>query len=442
MHASTIVLSTAVVLAGCSSHAASGLPESAGYGPQPALPEPQKKLLPTMKIAPATAWADDEKPQPAEGLQVNAFARDLAHPRNLLVLPNGDVLVAETDTPSKPDDYKGIKGKITQHEQSNAGSGHGSANRLTLLRDADGDGIAETKTVFLDDLNSPYGMALIGDTLYVANTDSLVKVPYQQGETKAAGPAQKIADLPGGTINHHWTKSLIASRDGKHLYVGVGSNSNAGENGIDKEKDRADILDVDPVSGQWKVYASGLRNPAGLAVADDGTLWASVNERDELGDDLVPDYMTSVHEGDFFGFPYSYYGAHVDDRVKPQNPQLVASARMPDYALGSHTACLSLTFSGDNTLAERFHNGVFVSQHGSWNRSQPVGYRVIFVKFEQGKPVGEPAEVLAGFRDAHGDARGRPVGVAIDKRGALLVADDVGGRGWRVTAAAGGPATR
>ena len=389
-----------------------------------------------MKIAPAQPWRDDEKPQPAAGLQVNAFARDLAHPRNLLVLPNGDVLVAETDTPSKPDDYKGIKGKITQHEQSKAGSGHGSANRVTLLRDADGDGVAETKTIFLQDLNSPYGMALIGDTLYVANTDSLVKVPYRDGDTQASAPAQKVADLPGGTINHHWTKSLVASRDGKHLYVGVGSNSNAGENGIDAEKNRADILEVDPTSGQWRVYASGLRNPAGLALNTDGSLWTSVNERDELGDDLVPDYMTAVHEGDFFGFPYSYYGAHVDDRVKPQNPQLVASARMPDYALGSHTACLGLTFSADNQLPERFHNGAFVGQHGSWNRSQPVGYRVIFVKFEQGKPTGEPQEVLGGFRDAQGNARGRPVGVAIDKHGALLVADDVGGRVWRVTAAA------
>jgi len=440
MHASTIVLSAVLVLAGCSSHAASSLPESAGYGPNPTLPEPQKSLLPTMKIAPARPWQGGEKPQPAAGLSVNAFAKDLAHPRNLLVLPNGDVLVAETDTPSKPADYKGIKGQITKHEQKEAGSGHGSANRLMLLRDADGDGVAETKTVFLQGLNSPYGMALVGNTLYVANTDSLVKVAYREGETKASAEPQKVADLPGGPLNHHWTKSLVASKDGKHLYVGVGSNSNAGENGIDQENNRAAILEIDPDSGQSRVFASGLRNPAGLTRdPDSGTLWAAVNERDELGDDLVPDYMTSVHEGDFFGFPYSYYGAHIDERVKPQNPQLVATARMPDYALGSHTACLSLTFSAANSLTERFHNGAFVSQHGSWNRSQPVGYRVIFVKFEQGKPVGEPQEVLTGFRDAQGNARGRPVGVAIDKRGALLVADDVSGRVWRVTAAAGAP---
>ena len=436
MHASIAVLSAMLALVGGSSHAAPTLPESTGYGPHPTLPEPQKKkLLPTTKIAPAEPWRDDEKPQPAEGLQVNAFAQGLAHPRNLLVLPNGDVLVAETDTPNKPDDYKGIKGKITQHTQKEAGAGHGSANRLTLLRDADGDGVAETKSIFVQGLNSPYGMALIGDTLYVANTDSLVKVPYHAADTKATAAPSKVADLPGGTINHHWTKSLVASRDGKHLYVGVGSNSNAGENGIEKEKDRADILEVDPVSGQWRVYASGLRNPAGLAFSTDGALWTSVNERDGLGDDLVPDYMTSVHEGDFFGFPYSYYGAHVDDRVKPQNPQMVATARMPDYALGSHTASLGLVFTENNALPERFHNGAFIGQHGSWNRSQPVGYRVIFVKFEQGKPVGEPQEVLGGFRDAQGYAHGRPVGVAIDKHGNLLVADDVGGRVWRVTAA-------
>ena len=435
MHRSIVLLSAAFAVAGNAAAVTSTLPESAGYGPNPTLPDPQLHKLPTMKIAPTRPWRGEEQPQPAEGLQVNAFARDLAHPRTLLVLPNGDVLVAETDTPDKPDDYKGIMGKITQHEQKKAGSGHGSANRLMLLRDTDGDGVAETKTVFLEGLHSPYGMALIGDTLYVANTDSLVKVSYAEGETKATAPPRKVADLPGGTLNHHWTKSLVASRDGKHLYVGVGSNSNAGEHGIDQEKDRAAILDVDPASGQWRVYASGLRNPAGLALARDGTLWASVNERDALGDDLVPDYMTSVHVGDFFGFPYSYYGAHLDPRVQPQNPQLVASARVPDYALGAHTACLGLTYSDDNHLPERFHGGAFVGQHGSWNRSQPAGYRVIFVKFEQGKPVGEPSEVLTGFRDAQGDARGRPVGVAIDKRGALLVADDVGGRIWRVTAA-------
>jgi len=411
------------------------LPPDAGYGANPTLPEPQQKLVPTMKIAPAKPWSGDEKPQAAQGLTVNAFAKDLAHPRTLLVLPNGDVLVAETDTPSKPEDNKGIKGKITKHEQYKAGSGHGSANRITLLRDADGDGVAEQKTVLVDDLNSPYGMALVGDTLYIANTDALVRVPYHNGETTISATPQKVADLPGGPINHHWTKSLVASKDGKHLYVGVGSNSNAGENGIDKETHRADILEIDPATGKSRVYASGLRNPAGLALTENGQLWAAVNERDELGDDLVPDYMTSVHDGDFFGFPYSYYGAHLDPRVKPQNGQLVASARKPDYALGAHTASLGIVLTRDNALSPRFHDGAFIGQHGSWNRSQPSGYRVVFVKFEQGKPSGEPIDVLTGFRDADGNARGRPVGVAIDKRGDLLVADDVGGRVWRVTAA-------
>jgi len=419
------------------------LPENAGYGPEPKLPAPDVQKLPTMKIAPTQPWKGDEKPSAAHGLQVNAFAQELAHPRNLLVLPNGDVLVAETDTPSKPDDYKGIKGKINKHAQYKAGSGHGSANRLTLLRDKDGDGVAETKTVYLEDLNSPYGMALVGDTLYVANTDSLVKVAYHEGDTKAAAAPVKVADLPGGTLNHHWTKNLLASRDGKHLYVSVGSNSNAGENGIDKETNRAAILEIDPANGKTRVYASGLRNPVGLAYEpDSGALWTSVNERDLLGDDLVPDYMTAVHEGDFFGFPYSYYGSNLDPRVQPQKPQLVASARKPDYALGAHTASLGLAFYTAKALPERYRGGAFVGQHGSWNRSQPAGYRVVFVKFEHGKPTGEPEEILGGFRDAQGNARGRPVGVAVDKHGALLVADDVGGRVWRVTAQGAATASR
>ena len=440
MHAAPLTILTATLALGAG---ASTLPESAGYGPNPTLPEPQKSLLPTMKIAPASAWRGDEKPRAAEGLAVNAFAQELAHPRNLYVLPNGDVLVAETDTPSKPDDNKGLKGAVTKHEQYKAGSGHGSANRVTLLRDKDGDGVAETKTVFVQDLNSPYGMALVGNTLYIANTDSLVKLPYHDGDTQASAAPQKVADLPGGTINHHWTKSLVAARDGKHLYVGVGSNSNAGENGMEQEKNRADILEIDPANGNTRVFAAGLRNPGGLALQPKtGALWAAVNERDALGDDLVPDYMTSVNEGDFFGFPYSYYGSHLDPRVQPQKPELVASARKPDYALGAHTASLGIAFNDGDALPERFRGGAFIGQHGSWNRSQPAGYRVVFVKFADGKPSGEPAEVLTGFRDEQGNARGRPVGVAIDKHGALLVADDVGGHVWRVTAGASPAATR
>ena len=416
---------------------AESLPPDAGYGPHPTLAEPEQQKLPTMQIAPAQPWATaDAKPTAAAGLAVNAFAAGLAHPRELYVLPNGDVLVAETDTPYKPEDYKGIKGAVAKHTQYSAGSGHGSANRITLLRDADGDGVAEVKSIFLENLNSPYGMALVGATLYVANTDALVKVPYRAGETKAAATPVKVADLPGGPRNHHWTKSMVASRDGKHLYVGVGSNSNAGENGIDAEKDRAGILEIDPASGKWRVFASGLRNPAGLAVQPEtGALWASVNERDELGDNVPPDYMTAVKDGAFYGFPYSYWGQHVDARVQPQRPDLVAKALVPDYGLGAHTASLGLTFYDGAAFPQHYRGGAFVGQHGSWNRSVRSGYKVIFVPFEHGKPAGMPEDVLTGFVDADGNAKGRPVGVAVDKHGALLVADDVGGRVWRVTAA-------
>ena len=433
-----IVGIAAIIFAVALSHGATQpkLPESAGYGPNPTLPEPVQKKLPTINIATTRPWKGDEKPAPAQGFAVNAFAKDLAHPRNVYVLPNGDVLVAETDTPEKPADYKGIKGKFTELTQWRAGSGHGSANRLMLLRDADGDGVAEVKNVFLSGLNSPFGMVLVGDTLYVANTDSLVKVPYRDGAVKIEAEPVKVADLPGGEINHHWTKNLVASRDGKHLYVGVGSNSNAAENGIEQETNRAAILEIDPATGATRIFASGLRNAAGLAwQPQSGELWAAVNERDALGDDLVPDYMTSVHDGDFFGFPYSYYGAHLDPRVQPQKPELVAKARKPDYALGAHTASLGLAFYDGTAFPEHYRGGAFVGQHGSWNRSRLSGYRVIFVPFQNGKPDGEPEQILSGFLDTGDHARGRPVGVAIDKRGALLVADDVGGRVWRLTAA-------
>jgi glucose/arabinose dehydrogenase len=417
--------------------AADPAPDVAEYGPHPQLVAPDKKLIPTMKIAPARGWRGDAQPQAAPGFAVNQFAGDLAHPRNVYVLPNGDVLVAETDTPDKPEDYQGIKGKISKHTQQRAGSGHGSANRLMLLRDADGDGVAEMKNVFLDGLNSPYGVALVGDTLYVANTDALVKVPYRSGATKIDKEPVKVADLPGGPINHHWTKSLVASRDGRHLYVGVGSNSNAGERGIEAEKDRAAILEVDPASGATRVFASGLRNPNGLAFnPGSGELWTSVNERDELGDEVPPDYMTSVKDGAFYGFPYSYYGDHVDARMQPPRPDLVAKAIAPDYALGAHTASLGLAFYDGDAFPARFRGGAFVGQHGSWNRTRLSGYKVIFVPFANGRPDGMPEDVLTGFVDAAGDAQGRPVGVAVDKRGALLVADDVGGRVWRVSAAA------
>ena len=351
------------------------------------------------------------------------------------MLPNGDVLVAETNAPKRPEEGKGIKGWIMQAVQKRAGAGVPSANRITLLRDADGDGVAETRTVFLKDLNSPFGMALVGHDFYVANTDAVMRFPYEDGATQITTPGTKVADLPGGPINHHWTKNIIASRDGSKLYATVGSNSNVGENGLDKEEGRAAIHEIDLKTGQSRIFASGLRNPNGMGwQPDTGALWTVVNERDELGSDLVPDYLTSVKDGGFYGWPYSYWGQHVDDRVKPQKPEMVAKAIAPDYALGNHTASLGLTFSEGTLLPEQFRNGAFVGQHGSWNRKPRSGYKVIFVPFANGKPSGEPKDVLTGFVKDD-DALGRPVGVAIDRKGALLVADDVGNTIWRVTPA-------
>ncbi|HJR75257.1 MAG TPA: sorbosone dehydrogenase family protein [Luteimonas sp.] len=410
---------------------------AAGSGPDPVLPEPEKKkLIPTVNTAKAIGWVQNAKPAPAAGLRVEAFARGLSHPRWLYVLPNGDVLVAESNAPPKPEDNKGLKGKVMKSLMKSAGAGVPSANRISLLRDADGDGIAETKTVFLQNLNSPFGMALVDGTFYVANTDALVKFPYRAGETSIAAAPVKVADLPGGPRNHHWTKNVIASRDGAKLYVTVGSNSNVGENGMDEEVDRAAILEIDPKTGARRLFASGLRNPNGLDwQPQSGALWTAVNERDELGDDLVPDYMTSVRDGGFYGWPYSYYGQHVDARVQPPRPELVASAIKPDYALGSHTASLGLVFYSGKLFPPRYANGAFVGQHGSWNRKTPSGYKVVFVPFADGKPNGPMEDVLTGFLDAKGRAQGRPVGVAIDKQGALLVADDVGNAVWRVTPA-------
>jgi glucose/arabinose dehydrogenase len=409
-----------------------------GMGPQPLLPEPRKSLIPTIDIAPAAGWAAGATPTAAPGLAVNAFASGLQHPRWLYVLPNGDVLVAETNAPAKPDDGKGIKGWFMKKAMTKAGAGVPSANRITLLRDADGDGVAETRSVFLHDLNSPFGMALVGNTFYVANSDAVVKVPYVTGETSIATTPVKLSDLPGGTLNHHWTKSLVASGDGGRLYVGVGSNSNVGENGMDKEAGRAAIWEIDPATGAHRVFASGIRNPVGMDwQPQTNALWVSVNERDEIGSDLVPDYMTSVRDGGFYGWPYSYYGEHVDARVKPQRPDLVAKAIAPDYALGPHTASLGLTFYDGTLLPMPYRGGAFVGQHGSWNRKPPSGYKVIFVPFSGGMPSGEAQDVLTGFLDADDNARGRPVGVAVDTRGALLVADDVGNAVWRVTPAAG-----
>jgi glucose/arabinose dehydrogenase len=408
------------------------------YGPSPRLPAPVKSLLPTLKVAKATRWQGDAMPQAAAGLEVSAVARGLQHPRWLYVLPNGDILVAESEAPTKPDDSKGIRGKAQKLVQKRAGAGEApSANRITLLRDARGDGRHVQRYTFLSGLNSPIGMALIDGTFYVADSDAVVKVPYVTGETEIHAPPEKVVDLPAGPINHHWTKSLVASPDGSRLFVGVGSNSNAGENGIDAEKERNAVWEIDPATGSHRVFAQGLRNPVGLAWQPDSkALWVSVNERDELGDHVPPDYMTAVRDGGFYGFPYSYYGQHVDERVEPQNPDLVARAIPPDYALGVHTASLGLCWSANATLPAPYQHGMFVAQHGSWNRKARSGYRVIFVAFKGGTPEGLPVDVLSGFLNAHGNAQGRPVGLAVDKQGSLLVADDVGNTVWRVRSAA------
>jgi glucose/arabinose dehydrogenase len=403
------------------------------------LPPPNKTLLPTVHIAPAKGWPANTSPHAAQGLQVSAFATGLDHPRWLLVLPNGDVLVAETNHPPQPDESKGVKGIVMGFVMKMAGAGGDSANRITLLRDTDGDGVAETRTTFLENLSSPFGMALVGSDLYVANTDAIVRFPYVPGATRITAPGVKVVDLPAGTRNHHWTKNVIASRDGTKLYVSVGSNSNVAENGLDAEADRAAIWEVDAKSGAHRIFASGLRNANGMGWEPaTGALWTVANERDEIGSDLVPDYLTSVKDGAFYGWPFSYYGQHVDARVSPQNPDLVAKAIAPDYALGAHVAALGLTFADPsaNALAPAFAQGAFIGRHGSWNRKPRSGYDVVFVPFEGGKPSGVPIEVLGGFVSSSGDAYGRPVGVALDQRGALLVADDVGNVVWRVTGSA------
>jgi glucose/arabinose dehydrogenase len=414
----------------------SRLQVSDGTGPSPQLPEPNKTLVPTLNIAPAIGWPEGAKPMAANGTQVAAFAEDLDHPRWLYVLPNGDVLVAETNAPPKPEDGKGIRGWVMKKVMGRAGATVPSPNRITLLRDKDHDGVAETRTVFVQNLNSPFGMTLVGNDLYVADTDRLVRFHYENGDTQIKSPPIKVIDLPGGPLNHHWTKNVIASKDGSKLYVTVGSNSNVAENGMDKEEGRAAIWEVDRATGQHRIFASGLRNPNGMAwEPSTGALWTAVNERDEIGSDLVPDYITSVKDGAFYGWPFSYYGQHVDVRVEPQNPDLVAKAIAPDYAVGPHTASLGLTFAENSKLPAPFTQGAFIGQHGSWNRKPHSGYKVIFVPFNAGKPVGKPVEVLSGFLNDKEQAMGRPVGVVIDQQGDLLVADDVGNKVWRVSAA-------
>lgn len=427
-------LALSAVLGGCGETANLSIAE--GTGPAPRLPEPTRTLFPTVLIAKAVGWPAGTAPVAAEGLQVGAFATGLDHPRWLLALPNGDVLVAETAAPPLPPDIHegGLKAHFMRHYMRQAGSAVPSANRITLLRDADGDGVAETRSPLLTDLTSPFGMALVGDTLYVANADALVAFPYTPGQTRIDAPARRVIALPARR-NHHWTKSLVASPDGSRLYIGVGSNSNVAEHGMVEEEGRAAVWEIDPATGNYRIFGSGLRNPVGLAfLPGTNDLYVVVNERDELGSDLVPDYLTRIQEGGFYGWPWSYYGDHVDTRVDPARPDMVGRAIVPDYALGSHVAPLGLTFSEGARLGPLFAAGAFIGEHGSWNRNPRSGYQVVFLPFANGRPSGTPIPVLTGFVNDSGKAMGRPVGVQVARDGSLLVADDVGNTVWRVSA--------
>ncbi len=432
-----VIAATAVLLtlAACGGNEAA-LDPVLGYGPNPTLPEPSPQRVPTVKVAEAIGWPAGVAPTPAPGFRVQTFASGLDHPRWLYRLPNGDILVAESNAPPKPEGQSGgVRGWIQGLFMKKAGARTPSADRISLLRDADGDGVAEIRTAFLENLTSPFGMALVGDTLYVANADAVVAFPYQTGQTRITAAPQTLASLPAGR-NHHWTKSLVASADGARLYVGVGSNSNIGENGLAEEEGRAAVHEIDVATGASRIFASGLRNPVGMAwQPDSGRLWVAVNERDALGNDLVPDYMTSVTRDAFYGWPWSYFGPNVDARVQPDNPDMVARALRPDYALGAHTASLGLTFGESGLFPDRYRGGAFVGQHGSWNRQPRSGYRVIFVPFSAGAPSGPPEEILTGFLNDQDQAMGRPVGVQFDRTGALLVADDVGNVIWRISPA-------
>jgi glucose/arabinose dehydrogenase len=425
-----------VMLAACGSDVA---PPSTQYGANPELPAPHQYILSPMRVARAIGWGAAEAPAVPAGLEARAFATGFEHPRSVYTLPNGDVLVVEAQGPAapvnRPKDY--IMGLFLLASGSAAPGG----NRITLLRDVNGDGQADLRTTFIDHLNSPFGVVLVGNELYVADTDAILRFPYVPGATRITGSGVRLTDLPAGSINHHWTKSLTASPDGSRLYVGVGSNSNITENGIDVEAGRAAIWEVDRATGFKRIFASGLRNPTGVAF-EPGTniLWAVVNERDEIGPNLVPDYLTSVRQNAFYGWPYSYYGQHVDGRVQPQRPDLVARAIPPDYALSSHVAPLGMVFSSAAGLPAQYRGGVFVSEHGSWNRVPMNGYKVVYVPFRNGRPAGPPQDVVTGFLTDNGQARGRPVGLALDRTGALLIADDVGNIVWRVAPAASPPA--
>jgi hypothetical protein len=407
--------------------------QAAQQGAGPTLPAPKNYLMPPMKVTHAVGWKQGETPTVPSSLKITALATGLMHPRNVYVLPNGDILIVESNGPKAP--IMRPKDVIMGPIKGYGGSAGKGGNRITLVRPASGGAPAQT-TVFLDHLKSPFGVALVGHDLYVANADTLMRYPYNDGDTKITAPGSKVADLPGGPINHHWTKSLLASPDGSKLYVGVGSNSNITENGMGAELNRANILEIDPASGATRIFASGLRNPNSMQWEPTSkAMWVVVNERDEIGPDLVPDYLTSVREGGFYGWPYSYYGQHVDARVMPQRPDLVAKAIVPDYALGSHVAALGLAFNrADSPMPAGLREGAFVGEHGSWDRSPQSGYKVVFVPFRDGKPSGKPIDVVTGFL-ANGETRGRPVGLAIDRTGALLIADDTGNTVWRVSPA-------
>jgi glucose/arabinose dehydrogenase len=421
-----LILSLALLLAACGD---SSPPPNTGVAPQ--LPEPDSRLLPTLKIAKPAEWESRQPIVPA-GYRIDLIAKDLKIPRQVLMLPNGDILVSEGKGGGAP--KLTPKDVIAGFIKAKGTSPVKGGNRLTLLRDADGDGDYETRSVFAENLNAPYGLALTPAGLYVANQDALVRFDYREGLTRAESAPDKVTDLPAA-INHHWTKALAASPDGKFLYVGIGSNSNVMERGAAAEVDRAVIWQVDAASGAHKTYAAGIRNPTAIAIQPGtGQVWAVVNERDELGPNLVPDYLTTVREGGFYGWPYSYWGKHLDTRVQPRDPKKVAVAITPDYALGSHVAALGLAFSTP-VLGERFADGVFVGEHGSWNRDEPAGYKVVFVPFRDGKPAGDPVDFVTGFQ-VDGKTFGRPVGVAVDPRGALIVADDLSNSIWRVSLAA------
>ncbi len=432
-----VVIVGGVVFVVTESHQRATLDVAAVQGASPKIVDPRTGLFPLFKIATPIGWKANEAPTPAAGLKVQAFATKLDHPRWMLTLPNGDILVAETNAPSRPDDSTGFTGWIERQLQQDAGAAAKSANRITLLRDTNKDGVADQRFVLVSGLNAPFGMALVGDQLYVADTDALLRFPFKVGDTRITAKPEKVVDLPAGPINHHWTKNVIATPDGSKLYVTIGSNSNVGERGMGVEDGRAAIWEIDTKTRSHRIYAYGIRNPNGLAwEPSTNQLWVVANERDGLGSDLVPDYLTSVQFGGFYGWPWYYWGHYPDNRPKDPAPELINETSIrPDYALGPHTASLGLSFATGETLGPNYADGAFVGQHGSWNRDPPSGYKVVFVKFQKGQPVGKPVDVLTGFLTPKGQAHGRPVGVVIAKDGALLVADDVGNTIWRVSGA-------